>query len=62
MPDITMCTQSICPNAMRCYRTLATPGAWQSWATFEYSVGVDGVVCEHYLPAYETTATDNTKA
>lgn len=60
MADITMCTQELCPNAGHCYRTTAAPSAWQSWATFDYSISTDGVVCEHYLPAYRTTATDGT--
>ena len=50
MADITMCTQSLCPDWGICYRAQATPSTMQSMAVFEYSV-VDGVACcESYIP------------
>ena len=53
MPDITMCTNTLCPNALNCYRVQARPSEWQSWCNFEYKISVDGVVCEHYWPICE---------
>ena len=50
MADITMCTQSFCPDWGICYRAQATPSHMQSMAAFEYSI-VDGVAsCESYMP------------
>lgn len=50
MADITMCTQSKCPNAVNCYRVHAFPSHYQSMAAFDYVVE-DGVVrCEDYIP------------
>lgn len=52
MADITMCTQSFCPDWGICYRAQATPSHMQSMAAFEYSI-VDGVAsCESYIPFY----------
>lgn len=61
MPDISMCTNSLCPNASHCYRVQATPSHWQSWTPFEYKIGVDGVECEHYMPMYEITSSSTAK-
>lgn len=53
MADITMCTQTLCPDWGICYRAQATPSPMQSMAAFEYSV-VDGVAhCESYIPIYQ---------
>jgi len=30
----------------------AVQSTWQSWQDFEYTVGVEGVVCGNYLPIY----------
>ncbi len=50
MADLTMCTQTLCPNAGHCLRAQATPGERQSMAAFPYTLGADGVICEHYIP------------
>jgi hypothetical protein len=54
MADITMCVNTICPNAKHCYRVQAiiTHG-WQIMDFFEYTIGVDGVICDNYLPVYD---------
>jgi hypothetical protein len=60
MADITMCTQTLCPNAAHCYRVQATPSDWQSMATFDYTIGTNGVQCENYMPMYRVTTSDRT--
>jgi hypothetical protein len=55
MADITMCTQTLCPNAGHCYRVQAKAGFWQSMATFEYSISERGVECSNYLPMFRVT-------
>jgi hypothetical protein len=58
MADITMCANTLCPNAGTCYRVTATPSEhWQSVASFEYTIGVDGVHCDNYLKTYTTKTT-----
>lgn len=52
MADITMCRQTLCPNAESCFRVKEKPSNWQSYAEFKYELGEDGVVCDHYLPIY----------
>ena len=61
MADITMCTQTMCPNAGHCYRVQAVEGYWQSWQDFEYTLGVEGVVCDNYLPIYVAPISSTTK-
>ena len=60
MADITMCTQTLCPNAGVCYRVQAKQSNWQSMATFDYTIGTNGVQCDNYLPMYRATASDRT--
>ena len=60
MADITMCTQTLCPNAGHCYRVQATASDWQSVMTFQYSISPRGVECENYMPMYRMTASDST--
>ena len=48
--DITMCSQTHCPNAPHCYRVQATPGERQSVCAFEYVAAIDGVLCDAYWP------------
>lgn len=62
MPDISMCTQTLCPNAESCYRIKAKPSEWQSYSQFEYTIGADGVICEHYWPMYKTKASSTIEA
>ncbi len=50
MADITMCTQTLCPNWKHCYRAQAKPRSWQSMATFDYTISVRGVECDNYMP------------
>ena len=35
MPDISMCTNDACPKRKECYRFMAKPCEWQSYAGFE---------------------------
>lgn len=61
MADITMCTQTLCPNAGHCYRVQATPNPHrQSVAAFDYTISVHGVECDNYMPTYRTTASNST--
>jgi hypothetical protein len=60
MADITMCTQTLCPNAGQCYRVQAKASNWQSVATFNYTISTRGVECDNYVPMYRTVATDYT--
>ena len=62
MADITMCTQTLCPNAAHCYRAQAKASDWQSVAMFDYTISARGVECENYMPMYRTVATDSTGA
>ena len=57
MADITMCTQTLCPNAGHCYRVQAKASDRQSMATFGYTISARGVECDHYMPMYRTVAT-----
>lgn len=34
MPDITMCTSQSCQNREQCYRAMAKPDKYQSYADF----------------------------
>lgn len=60
MADITMCTQTLCPNAGHCYRVQAAPSDWQSMATFNYTISVRGIECANYMPLYQVMASDRT--
>lgn len=60
MADITMCTQTLCPNAGHCYRAQAEASDWQSIATFNYTISTRGVECDNYMPMYRTGVTDST--
>jgi len=61
MADITMCLNTLCPNAATCYRITATPSEnWQSMAMFEYTVGVGGVNCSNYWQNYTAETAGNT--
>ena len=60
MADITMCTQTLCPNARHCYRVQAAPSVRQSMQTFHYTIGVSGVQCEKYISLYRVTTSDRT--
>ena len=62
MPDITMCTQTLCPNASICHRITAKPSYWQSYSTFHYTVGVEGCQCDYFIENFvPMKATDSTK-
>jgi len=37
MPDITMCMSTECPERKNCYRAMAKPDRYQSYADFEYT-------------------------
>lgn len=57
MADITMCLNTLCPNAEGCRRIQAKPSDFQSVQMFEYHVGVNGVECDYYWPIYEIKST-----
>ena len=48
MPDITMCTNVVCPLRVSCYRYLATPSRWQSFSRFDPTRSEDGVDCDFF--------------
>ena len=61
MADITMCTQTLCPNAGHCYRVQAqTNPNWQSVMMFQYMISVRGVECDNYIPTTRTMTADST--
>lgn len=61
MADITMCAQTLCPNAGHCYRVQATPNQhWQSMMAFQYTISSRGVECDNYWPTTRTVVTDST--
>ena len=60
MADITMCTQTLCPNACHCYRVQAKAIDLQSMAMFDYTISARGVECDNYMPMYRAVATDST--
>lgn len=60
MADITMCTQTLCPNSGHCYRVQAKKSDWQSMATFDYTISVRGVECDNYMPKTRNLTIDNT--
>lgn len=59
MADITMCTQTLCPNAGHCRRIQAAPSQWQSMAAFNYTVSARGVECDNYMPMYRITTSNS---
>ena len=44
MPDITMCLNEECPRKTECYRYMAEPNGWQSYAAFD-----DGKKCKDFI-------------
>lgn len=50
MPDITMCTDRMCPMYRRCYRAQAIPNPYRQsyFANRKWDNG-----CEHYIPMTE---------
>ena len=60
MADITMCVQTLCPNASHCYRAQITPNPWQIVGRFNYTISTRGVECAYYMPMYQTVVTDST--
>tara|TARA_R110000803_G_scaffold210685_3_gene283225 strand:+ start:10422 stop:10649 length:228 start_codon:yes stop_codon:yes gene_type:complete len=55
MADISMCNNILCPNSKYCYRVKAIPSHWQSYGSFQYTVGENGVMCDYYIPTDEQT-------
>ena len=53
MPDISMCHNSTCPLASRCYRQLAAADAWQSYMAFEWSEENGGIKCDGFIDVDE---------
>ena len=50
MPDITMCSNNLCPKSKQCYRFMAEPSEWQSVACFTYALTGDEVDCNYFKP------------
>ena len=49
MPDITMCTNNMCPIMSKCYRHCATPNDHQSYSDFDWYMTDDEVeTCDHF--------------
>ncbi|NBT58240.1 hypothetical protein EBT16_05600 [bacterium] len=48
MPDITMCANQACPLRHDCYRFIAIPSQYQSYADFKFEVGASGAKCDSY--------------
>ena len=59
MADITMCTNTLCPNAATCYRTTANTSERQSMAAFQYTVGEHGVSCDYYWSNFDREVAAN---
>jgi hypothetical protein len=57
MPDITMCDNWNCPSQNECYRFIAEPDMYQSYAYFEIEEGENK--CEYFWPLYETLMVSN---
>ena len=51
MPNIEMCDNRECSIRLRCYRAMAEPSDYQSWAVFKPTK--DG--CEYYIKLVEHT-------
>ena len=47
MPDICMCTNTICALKDNCYRPLAKPSRWQSYSFFSPEIKEFGWWCQH---------------
>jgi hypothetical protein len=50
MPDISMCANSKCPLALKCYRYMAKPDPHrQSYGAFEFKLNEEGKPeCDHF--------------
>ena len=49
MADITMCMSTECPERKTCYRAMAKPDKYQSYANFEYTCNEESGF-EDYMP------------
>ena len=61
MPDITMCNNSLCPISKQCYRHEAILSEWQSMATFQYTTGASGVICDKFMRIYRYETCGDTR-
>lgn len=62
MTDITMCNNRLCPISADCERHTAKPSEhWQSMQFFNYTVGINGVICDGYKPNSKITLSITTK-
>jgi hypothetical protein len=48
MPDISMCSNNLCPSAGKCYRYMAIPSDWQSYQG--YTVPKGEKMCDSFRP------------
>lgn len=49
MVDITMCDNQDCAIKLYCYRFMAIPSGFQSYAHFKPFAEADGWHCEHFI-------------
>ena len=55
MPDLSMCKNNRCPSALKCYRFIAVPDAYQSYGSFE--VPVCKKKCSDFIKINKTDCT-----
>jgi hypothetical protein len=58
MPDITMCTSSTCQNREQCYRAMAKPDKYQSYADFTKLCAEKDFRCQWVVTDREVLADD----
>jgi len=56
MPDISMCCNLDCPVKKKCYRWMAKPDKWQSYAEFD-----GGKKCKYFIKYRVSTEVENEK-
>ena len=58
MVDITMCVNQECAINKYCYRYMAKPSSYQSYAKFKPYKEKDGWHCEHFMEILEKETND----
>lgn len=51
-PEITMCTNSSCPLAKKCYRHVILPSSQKLFARFMPEIENGEVTCEMFMPKW----------
>ena len=49
MADINMCDNQECSSRGECYRSMATPSAYQSWVMFNEHLRSNSGNCRHFV-------------